>query len=146
MSLSTCVCEIVDKIATNSKSSSPITELSDTFLTQPFLQIVITNVMSEIESICVYNSPILLLYLNNIKSITENEESLRNLVKESFKRFIECRDAKLGMGKLKLLEVITYLIRENKFNFRGFIIREDNFLLSLVTICKKYSMNNILHN
>ena len=73
MSLSTCLCEIIDKIATNSKSSTPLPELSDTFLTQPFLQIVITNVMSEIESICVYNSPILLLYLNNIKSITENE-------------------------------------------------------------------------
>lgn len=75
------VSETIEKAATNAKSTSPVPEFTTIFFTPEVVTIVIRNVMSEHENVCVYNAPILLTYLTNVPFTLPQDENIINQFK-----------------------------------------------------------------
>lgn len=82
--------------------------------------------MSEEESVSVYNAPVLLTYLTNVPfALPEDPELLEEFMKLGV-LFIEksCQKLnvqkrnrpKLGFGRIKLVEILKFVIKENVLN------------------------------
>ena len=52
----------------------------------------------------------------------------------------------LGFGRVKIVEVLSFIIRENILNSREIVSRQSQFFPTFINLVKNYQMNNILHN
>lgn len=77
--LSSYICQIIEKVATNLKSNTKIIEFNNVFFSLETITQVIKNVMSDEENVAVYNAPILLTYLTNVPFVLPDDE---NVVKQ----------------------------------------------------------------
>lgn len=72
--ISAYVCEVIEKVAANLKSNNKIPEFSTSYLSLETVRILINNVISEEESVSVYNAPVLLSYLTTVPFTLPEEE------------------------------------------------------------------------
>jgi len=54
--------------------------------------------------------------------------------------------SRLGVGRMKIIETLRFILKENIMNVREIIGNNTIFLPTLFTLMKEYSMNNLLHN
>lgn len=54
--------------------------------------------------------------------------------------------SRLGVGRMKIIEILRFILKENIMNVREIIGNSTIFLSTLFTLMKEYSMNNLLHN
>jgi hypothetical protein len=87
--LSSYLCEIVEKVATNLKSTTRISEFNDVFFTLETVTQVIKNVMSEDENVAVYNAPVLLTYLTNVPFVLPEDPAMVEEFMKLGRLFIE---------------------------------------------------------
>jgi hypothetical protein len=55
------------------------------------------------------------------------------------------RNSTIGMGKIKLIESLFFLIKFDFFNIQT-IVPQSSFFERLLQLIKEYEMNNVLHN
>lgn len=154
--LSAYVCEIIEKIAANLKGNNKIVEFNNVFFSLDVVTQVIRNVMSEDENVSVYNAPILFTYLTNVPFVLPDDESvvedfkslLETFVDKSLEKLqVDARSRpKLGTGRLKIVEILRYIVKENILNTKEIVARKDNFFPTLIKLMKEYQLNNLLHN
>jgi hypothetical protein len=53
---------------------------------------------------------------------------------------------KFGFGRMKIMEIISFALKENILNSRELVACETKFFPVLFTLCKNYQYNNVLHN
>lgn len=53
---------------------------------------------------------------------------------------------KLGFGRLKIIEILRFIIKENVLNSKDIVAKSDKFFPILLNLVKEYDMNNMLHN
>jgi hypothetical protein len=154
--LSAYVCEIIEKIAANLKGNNKIVEFNNVFFSLDVVTQVIRNVMSEDENVSVYNAPILFTYLTNVPFVLPDDESvvedfktlLETFVDKSLEKLqVDARSRpKLGTGRLKIVEILRYIVKENILNTKEIVAKKDNFFPTLIKLMKEYQLNNLLHN
>ena len=54
--------------------------------------------------------------------------------------------AKIGFGRLKIIEILRYIIKENVLNSKDIVAKTPNFFPTLLNLVRQYDMNNMLHN
>ncbi len=52
----------------------------------------------------------------------------------------------LGFGRMKIVEIIAFVLRENIFSTRELAAAEPEFFPVLFNLCRNYQYNNVLHN
>jgi hypothetical protein len=53
---------------------------------------------------------------------------------------------KLGFGRMNIVEIISFVLKENILNARELAASESKFFPILLNLCKNYQDNNVLHN
>lgn len=53
---------------------------------------------------------------------------------------------KLGTGRVKIIEILRYILKENILSSKDIVAVKVNFFPTLFELVKKYDMNNMLHN
>lgn len=154
--MSSYIVEIIEKIAANLKSNTKITELNTTFFSLDIITQVIKNVMSDEECVAVYNAPILLSYLTNVPFVLPEDENVVNEFIKLGELFIEksCGKLqvdkrsrpKLGTGRMKIIEILRFIIKENVLNSKENVAKTAEFFPILFNLIRQYQLNNILHN
>lgn len=112
--------------------------------------------MSDEQNVGVYNAPILLTYLTNVPFVLPEDPSVVGefiklgqsfIAKSVDKLQVDKRSRpKLGYGRLKIVEIIRFIIRDNVLSSKDVIAKTDNFFPTLLNLMKTYEMNNVLHN
>jgi len=52
----------------------------------------------------------------------------------------------LGYGRLKIIEIIRFILRDNVLQAKDIVAKTDNFFPTIFNLMKTYEMNNVLHN
>jgi hypothetical protein len=100
----------------------------------------------------VYSTAILQTYLSNLQvAISENSvmENLKLLLLSFIKKSLERLKVKkpvLGIGRMKIVEILFLSARENILNFREMLGAEPKFFQVVLGLCRSHPYNNILHN
>ena len=154
--LSSYICETIEKIAANLKGNSKIPEFNTTFFSLDIITQVIKNVVSDEENVAVYNAPILLTYLTNVPFVLPDDQNVVNefvklgemFVEKSLEKLqIDRRNRpKLGFGRLKIIQILRFVIKQNVLNSKDIVAKSDKFFPILLNLVKEYEMNNMLHN
>jgi hypothetical protein len=150
------VSEIIEKVAANLKGNNKITEFNDVFFSLDVITQVIKNVISEEENVSIYNAPILFTYLTSVPFILPEEESIISEFKKLLEHFVQksCEKLtvvarsrpKLGTGRIKIIEILRFIIKENILNTKDIVARTENFFPILINLFREYPLNNLLHN
>ena len=53
---------------------------------------------------------------------------------------------KLGYGRLKIVEIIRFILRDNVLHSKDLVAKNENFFPTMLHLMKTYDMNNLLHN
>lgn len=53
---------------------------------------------------------------------------------------------KIGTGRIKIIEILRFILKENILSTKDIIGNTDNFFSILLSLMKEYPMNNLLHN
>ena len=112
--------------------------------------------MSDHENVSVYNAPILFTYLTNVPFTLPDDENVVKAFKNLLLMFIQkslsklnitnTDRPKLGFGRAKILEILTFILKEDMLGSRAvFGVQKDCFRI-LFSLCQNYEMNNVLHN
>lgn len=109
--MSAYVCEVIEKVAGNLKGNNKIPEFNTAFFSLDVVTQVIRNVMSEEESVSVYNAPILFAYLTNVPFVLPDDaqvvadftQLLQHFIEKSVEKLQVSGRAKLGTGRLKMV-------------------------------------------
>lgn len=109
--LSAYVCEVIEKVAGNLKGNNKIPEFNTAFFSLDVVTQVIRNVMSQEESVSVYNAPILFAYLTNVPFVLPDDaqvvadftQLLQHFIEKSVEKLQVSGRAKLGTGRLKMV-------------------------------------------
>lgn len=112
--------------------------------------------MSDEENVGVYNAPILLTYLTNVPFVLPEDEAVVNQFIKLGEQFInksveklqvdKRSRPKLGYGRLKIIEIIRFILRDNVLQAKDIVAKTDNFFPTIFNLMKTYEMNNVLHN
>lgn len=112
--------------------------------------------MNDEENISIYNAPILFTYLTNVPFVlpedTDIVAAFKSLLEEFIDKSLEKLKAstenrpKFGVGRIKIVEILKFILKENILNAKDIIGGNKNFFPILFSLMKKYSMNNLLHN
>jgi hypothetical protein len=54
--------------------------------------------------------------------------------------------AKLGFGRVKIIEILNYILKENLLGSRVIFGSKQTAFDILFSLCKNYELNNVLHN
>lgn len=155
--LSTPICQTIEKVAASVKAANESSiELSHLFFTPAIITQIISNVMSDEENVSVYNAPILQTYLTNVPLVIPQKsqitEDLKMLLLSFLKKTLEKLKIKresrptLGFGRMKIVEIMSFVLKENILSARELAASESEFFPILFSLCKNYQYNNILHN
>ena len=154
--LSSYVCEVIEKIAANLKGNNKVPELQEAFFSLEVITQVIKNVMSPEEHVSIYNAPILFAYLTNVPFVLPEDPQiiedfkalLQDFVDKSVEKLqVSSRDRpKLGTGRVKIVEIIRFILKENILNSREIVAKSENFFPTLIRLVREYQWNNLLHN
>ena len=52
----------------------------------------------------------------------------------------------MGYGRLKIIEIIRFILRDNVLQAKDIVAKTDNFFPTIFNLMKTYEMNNVLHN
>jgi hypothetical protein len=112
--------------------------------------------MNDDENVSVYNAPLLFSYLTNVPFILPEEEAVVDEFRKLLEHFIDKsaeklqvnnRDRpKLGTGRLKIVEILRFVLKESILNSKDVIAKKEEFFPILLNLFKNYEMNNVLHN
>ena len=112
--------------------------------------------MSDEENVAVYNAPILLTYLTNVPFVLPDDENVVTEFVKLGELFVEksCSKLqvdkrsrpKLGFGRLKIIEILRFIIKEDVLNSKEIVAKTNTFFPTLFNLVKQYEMNNMLHN
>lgn len=154
--LSAYVSEIIEKVAANLKGNNKITEFNEVFFSLEAITQVIRNVISEEENVSIYNAPILFTYLTSVPFVLPEDENIIAEFKKLLEHFVQksCEKLtvsgrsrpKLGTGRIKIIEILRFILKENILNTRDIVARTDNFFSILLNLFREYPLNNLLHN
>lgn len=154
--LSAYVCEIVEKIAANLKSNNRIPELNSTFFSLETVSTLISNVINPEESVSVYNAPILLTYLTTVPFVLPEDQTIIDNFTSLITEFVDksCEKLnvnsnshpKLGVGRVKIVEILRHILKEEILKSREIVAAKDNFFPTLYNLMTEYNLNNLLHN
>lgn len=121
--LSACVTEVMEKAAANLKSVNRVNEFAEVFFSLEVMVQVIKNVMSEEESVSVYNAPVLLTFLTNVPFTLPEAEATKQEFTELIRLFVQSATHKLnvramnhpkiGLGRTKIIEILRFVIKED---------------------------------
>ncbi len=53
---------------------------------------------------------------------------------------------KIGTGRIKIIEILRFILKENILNTKDIVGNTDNFFSILLNLMREYPMNNLLHN
>ena len=53
---------------------------------------------------------------------------------------------KLGYGRLKIIEILRFILKEDVLNSKEIVAKIDDFFSILLKLVTQYEMNNMLHN
>lgn len=53
---------------------------------------------------------------------------------------------KLGFGRVKIIEILEFILKENLIGAREMFAAKDNAFSTLFELCRNYELNNVLHN
>ncbi len=87
--ISSYVCQIIEKIASNLKGPNKNEIFSQTFFTFGVITAIIENVICNEENVSVYNAPILLMYLTNVPFAHPDDENVVSNFKELLGGFVD---------------------------------------------------------
>lgn len=93
------MCEIIEKVAANAKSTNAIPEFCAIFFAPKVIIEIINNVISSEENVSVYNAAILFSYLTNAPIVLPEDESKVNEFKALLSSFVEKSISKLNITK-----------------------------------------------
>ena len=154
--LSTYVVEVIEKVAANLKGTNKVSEFNDAFFSLEVVTLVIKNVMSSEENVSIYNAPILFTYLTNVPFVLPQEEQVIEEFRQLLQHFVDksCdrlqltarQRPKLGTGRLKIVEILRFILKENILNSREIAAAREDFFPILITLVREYQWNNLLHN
>jgi hypothetical protein len=73
---------------------------------------------------------------------------LENFVEKSCKKLtVTSRSRpKLGTGRLKIIEILRFILKENIINTKEIVAKTENFFPILINLFREYPLNNLLHN
>ena len=54
--------------------------------------------------------------------------------------------AKLGVGRVKIIEILNYILKENLLGSRAIFALKEKAFEILFNLCRNYELNNVLHN
>ena len=54
--------------------------------------------------------------------------------------------AKLGVGRVKIIEILNYILKENVLGSRVIFASKEKAFDILFKLCRNYELNNVLHN
>jgi len=80
-----------------------------------------------------------------LKNFQKILESFIEKASEKLKVTREQRKA-LGFGRVKILEIFSFILKENILEARDTIGKKEDFFTILFELCRNYDMNNVLHN
>jgi hypothetical protein len=80
---------------------------------------IISNVMSDVENVSVYNAPILQAYLANVPLVIPEKSQVVEHLKQLLISFLKKTLAKLknqekptlGLGRMKIVEIISFVLK-----------------------------------
>jgi hypothetical protein len=154
--LSAYVSEIIEKVAANLKGNNKITEFNDVFFSLEAITQVIKNVISEEENVSIYNAPILFTYLTSVPFVLPEDEVIVSEFKKLLEHFVQksCEKLtvtarsrpKLGTGRIKIIEILRFILKENILNTKDIVAKTDAFFPIIIALFRQYPLNNLLHN
>lgn len=53
---------------------------------------------------------------------------------------------KLGTGRIKIIEILRFILKENILNTKDIVAKTDAFFPILIALFREYPLNNLLHN
>lgn len=53
---------------------------------------------------------------------------------------------KLGTGRIKIIEILRFILKENILNTKDIVAKTDTFFPILIALFREYPLNNLLHN
>jgi hypothetical protein len=106
--------------------------------------------------VAVYNAPILLTYLTNVPFVLPEDEGViaefiklgQMFIEKSVEKLQVDRRSrpKLGYGRMKIIEILRFIIKEDVLNSKEIVAKTDNFFPTLLKLINQYDMNNVMHN
>lgn len=104
----------------------------------------------------IYNAPILFTYLTSVPFVLPEDETIISEFKKLLEHFVQksCEKLtvtarsrpKLGTGRIKIIEILRFILKENILNTKDIVARTDNFFPILIGLFREYPLNNLLHN
>lgn len=84
---------------------------------------------------------------NNLAESSELSELFRDFFAKAVDKLnlTRRRSATIGMGKIKLIECLFFLIKFDFFNIQT-VVPQTPFFARLLQLMREYEMNNVLHN
>ena len=80
--------------------------------------------------------------------IAEFKKLLEHFVEKSCEKLtVTTRSRpKLGTGRIKIIEILRFVLKENIINTREIVAKTDSFFPILINLFREYPLNNLLHN
>lgn len=80
--------------------------------------------------------------------IAEFKKLLEHFVEKSCEKLtVTSRNRpKLGTGRIKIIEILRFVLKENIINTREIVAKTDSFFPILINLFREYPLNNLLHN
>ena len=95
-------------------------------------------------------------YLTSVPFILPEDESIIAEFKKLLEHFVEksCEKLtvtsrsrpKLGTGRIKIIEILRFVLKENIINTREIVAKTESFFPILINLFREYPLNNLLHN
>lgn len=149
--ISAALCESFEKLNAHLKTNAPCRELEAYFAIIPeLLPSTVDSLISEHEVVSVYAAPLIFQLLNNLPAELDGEvvdEALGRLVVGALGKLeqaVQERKRRLGVGRVKMLEVLNFILKRVKV--RELLAQQKGFFPLLFSLVKTYPLNNILHN
>lgn len=143
-------------MAANLKSNNKIPDLNSTFFSLDTVSTLISNVIDPEESVSVYNAPMLLTYLTTVPFVLPEDQAIIDNFTQLLSEFVEksclklnvqaSSHPKLGVGRVKIVEILRHILKEDILKAREIIASKDNFFPTLYNLLVEYDLNNLLHN
>lgn len=92
-------------------------------------------------------------YLTNVPLVIPEQskivEDLKKLLLSFLTKTLEKLKVErntLGFGRMKIVEIMSFVLKENVLNTRELAAQESEFFTILFNLCRRYQYNNVLHN
>jgi hypothetical protein len=149
--LSSCAREVFEKVNLHFKTLVPIKELAQYHASIPeLLATAVSHVLREEELVSSYAVPVVHILLSSYPPDADQlqlDAPLKLLVEgalSKLRRSIEEERPRLGMARVKLLEILSMLMKRSWV--REWAAGQEDFFSVLLALVRQYPLNNILHN